>query len=118
MQRKAKECQSAHAGKRRDRLRLRGHSSAERFAARDQRQSDAALRSLRHRRADRCMRDRGRIGPLAASLHVGKLIAQRRDAAPGKASGNRFHRGMGHAGARTMSKNVTRLRLYRPQQQR
>jgi hypothetical protein len=32
------------------------------------------------------VRDRGRIGPLAAFFHIGKLIAQRRNAALGEAA--------------------------------
>jgi len=40
----------------------------------------------------------------AAFFHIRKLIAQRRNAALAKTSGNRRHEGMGHSGACAMGK--------------
>ena len=109
---------SPDAGKRRVRLRLRRHAPAKGFSAGDQRQSRAASRGFRDRGAHRGMRDGRRIGPLAALFHVGKLVAQRRDAAFGKARRNRFHRRMPHPRARAMGEDETGARLFRPHHQR
>ena len=117
MQRKTEKREPANAGQGRKRLRLRRHSPAERSAARDQRQRGTASPGFRHGGANGRMRHRRRIGPLAAFFHVGKLIAQRRNAAFGEASRNRFHRRMGHAGAGAVREHVTRARLRRLDQQ-
>ena len=61
VQRKAEEREPAHAGQRLDRLRLRRHAAAERFAARDQRQSGAASRGFADRRPHRGVSDGRRI---------------------------------------------------------
>ena len=113
MQRKAQERQSADAGERRDRLRLRRHASAERLAAGDQPKPGTAPRGFRHRGPHRGVSDRRFVGPLAAGFHVGKLITQRRHAALAKPGRDRFHGGMGHSGARAMGKDKTRARLRR-----
>ena len=81
MQRKAEEGQPAHAGQRRLRLRLRGHPAAERLAAGDERQPRQQIERRRYRGAHRCLRDVRRIGTPCAIFHVGKLIAQRGNAA-------------------------------------
>ena len=106
MQRKAEEREAAHARQRRGGLRLRRHPAAERFAAGDQRQVRQALRRLGDRGADGGMGELRRIGPLAAALHVGELVAQRRDAALGEARGGSGHERMGHAGAGAMRQHV------------
>ena len=118
MQGKAEEGEPANAGQRRNRLRLRRHAPAERFAAGHQRQIGAAAPGLRHRRPNRRMRERRRIGPLAAFFHVGKLITQRRDAALAQSRGNRFHRSMRHARTRPVRQHITRTRCWRAHQKR
>lgn len=118
MQRKAEERQSIDAIERRARLRLRGHSAAEGFAARDQAQSGAASAGFSHRGAHGGLRDRRRVRPLAAFLHIEKLIAQRRHRALGQALGCRLHEGMGHPGAGTVGKDKTRVRVWGVDQQR
>ena len=118
VQRETQKGKSANAGQRRDRLRLRGHAAAERFAARDQRQSGTASRGFRDGGPHRRMRDRRRIGPLAALLHVRELVAQGRDAAVAQAGCNRLHEWMGHPGAGAVGKHETGARILRPQQQR
>ena len=101
---------------RRKRLRLRRHPPAERFSARDQRQSAAASPGLRHRGANRGMRDRRRIRPLAAAFHIGKLVAQRRDAALAEADRNRLHRLVVHACTGPVREHVSCPRMRRPDQ--
>jgi type II secretory pathway component PulL len=51
------------------------------------------------------MGERRRIRPLAALLHIGKLVAQCRDAAVAKASRDLLHEFMGHARARAVGKD-------------
>src|ERR1700756_555118 len=117
MKREAEEGKALHAFQRRLGLRLRGHAPTKGFAARDQGESGAAFRGLRNRGADGCVSDCPRLGPLAAFLHVGKLIAQRRDAASGEADGDDLHRGMDHADARAMGEDKTGARPARPYQE-
>ena len=81
MQREAEECQSAHAGQRFLRLRLRRHPAAEGLAAGNQRKLRQGVRGCRDRGAHRGVGELRRIGALGAALHVGKLIAQCGDAA-------------------------------------
>ena len=104
--------------KRRNRLRLRGHAAAERSAARDQAQRGAASPGFGHRGAHGGVRNRRRVGPLAALFHVGKLIAQRRHAAFGEALGGGLHGGMGHSGPCPMGKDKARARIGGADQQR
>ena len=91
MQRKAEEREPAHAGERRHGLRLRGHPPAERFAAGEKRQVRQCARGRGHRGAHRRLRHLRRVGPFAPCLHIGKLIAQRRDAAFGESVRDRRH---------------------------
>src|SRR5207247_10886854 len=58
-----------------------------------------------------------RSGPMAAGLHVRKLIAQRSDAAGGEPPRDRFHECMPHAGAGAMGEHIERPRLCRLEQQ-
>ena len=118
MQGKAQKRQAANAGQGGKRLRLRRHPSAERFAAREQWQSFAISSGLRHRGTYRAVCDRGRIRPLAAALHIGKLVAQRCNAALAEAGCDRLHRRMGHAGARPVCEHVSCARPRGPDQQR
>jgi hypothetical protein len=64
------------------------------------------------------MGDRRRIGPLAAFSHIGKLIAQRRDATLAKPDGDRFHGSMRHARTGPMREHVTGPRLWWAHQKR
>ena len=88
MQGKTEERQSTHAGQRRRHLCLRGHAAAERFAASDQSQPRTASRGFRHRGTHCRLCHRRRVGPPAAILHIGELIAQRRHATFAKAARN------------------------------
>src|SRR6202043_655111 len=84
MERKAQERKTMAACQWRDGLRLRGHAAAERFAPGEKRLPRKASRGFRHGGADRGMRDPRRVRPPAGFFHVGKLIAQGRDAAVAK----------------------------------
>jgi hypothetical protein len=106
MQRKSEKREAANARQRRGGLRLRSHPPAERFAAGDQRQIRQELRYLCDRGADGGVGELRRVGPLAAALHVGELVAQGRDPALGEARGCGGHEGMGHAGAGAMRQHV------------
>src|SRR5215204_313999 len=75
MQGKSEEGQSAHSGQRREGLRLRRHPAAERFAAGNEGQVRYAPRGFAHGGADGGVRELWWIGPPAAPLHIGKLIA-------------------------------------------
>ena len=118
MQRKAEKRQPVDAGERRCRLRLRGHAAAEGSAAGDQAQPGAASPGFGHRGAHGGVRDRRRVGPLAALLHIGKLIAQRRHAAFGQALGGGLHGGVGHPGPGAMGKHKARAGIGGTDQQR
>ena len=63
-------------------------------------------RRFGHRGAHRGLGELRRIGALAALLHVGELIAKRRDAALREPVGDRRHEGMGHAGAGAVGEHV------------
>ena len=117
MQRKAEKDQPAHAGQRFDRLRLRGHAAAERLAAGDERQLRHEPRRLRDGGADGHVRELGRVGPSATLLHVGKLVAQGRDAAIGKLGRDGRHERMVHARAGAVRQHVAGARTRRDEQQ-
>ena len=102
MQWKAEEREARDAVERRSRLRLRGHPPAERLAAGDQRHVRQLPPCFGDCGAHRRMRDLGRINTLPAFLHVGKLVAQARDAALGQPGSRRRHERMRHARARAM----------------
>ena len=106
MQRESEECEATNAGERLGRLRLRGHAAAEGLAAGEERQAVEDPRRFGNRRADCRLRDRRRVGPLRASLHVGEVVAQRGDAALGEAFGRRAHERMIHAGAGTVREHI------------
>src|SRR5580698_11124281 len=78
MQRKGEECESSYAGERGERLRLGGHASAERPAARDERQIGGKPGRLSDGCTNRRMTQRGLIRTPGAAFHVGELIAERR----------------------------------------
>ena len=63
------------------------------------------------------VRELGRVGPLAALLHVGKLVAQGRDAALGKLGRDRRHERMVHARAGAVRQHVAGARTRRDEQQ-
>ena len=63
------------------------------------------------------MSDPGWIGPARAFLHVGKLVAQGRDAACGKALRVGLHRIVEHARARAVGEQIERFRVVRPKEQ-
>jgi hypothetical protein len=111
-------CQAANAGQRRKRLRLGSHAAAERFAAGNQGEPGAAPPGFRHRGAHRSMGYRRRIGPLAAALHIGKLVAQCRNAAIAEAGRDHLHRRMRHAGAGPVREHVGCARPRGQDQQR
>ena len=67
-------------------------------------------RGLGHGGAHGGMRDRRRVGALRAALHVGELVAQRRDAALGQAVGDRGHERVRHAGAGAVREHVAGAR--------
>ena len=71
VEREGEEDQPAHARQLGDRLGLRGHASAEGFAAGEQRQFPRQPRRLGYRRAHGCLREGGRVGALRAALPVG-----------------------------------------------
>ena len=71
----------------------------------------------RDRGAHGGVRDGRRIGPFAAALHVGKLVAQGRDAALGELRRDRRHERMLHARAGAMREDVAGARLRRRLQQ-
>jgi hypothetical protein len=108
---------SAHARQRRGRLRLRGHAAAERLAARDERQRGQKLAGGGRGGAHRRLRQPGRVGPLAALLHVGELIAQGGDAARAELVGDGGHERVRHAGARAVREQVAGARAWRREQQ-
>ena len=68
-------------------------------------------RRLGDRGADGGVRDPRRIGPLAALLHIGELVAERGDAAGFEPLGDRPHERMRHAGAGAMGEHVAGERL-------
>src|SRR5271163_4342586 len=118
MQWKAYKRQTLNTSERRNRLRLRRHASAKGFAARDQGQSRTGASGFRHRGTHGRLRDIRRIGPPAAFFHIGKLIAQARDAAFAKACRKTFHEGMSHPSPRAMGKDITGARLGGTSQKR
>ena len=87
-------------------LRLRRHAAAEGFAAGDQRQALGEACGLGNRGADGGMGGLRRVGPLAALLHIGELVAQRRHLPLCEAGRDRRHEGMRHAGAGAMGQHV------------
>jgi hypothetical protein len=93
---------------------MEGHASAERAPTGKERQPGRNVRRLRHRRANRLMAKRRRIGPTRTALHVRKLIAQRRDAERGELARRSAHEGMIHAGARAVSEYIAGARGRRP----
>ena len=117
MQRKSEERQAAHAGQGGGRLRLRGHAAAERLAAGEQRKLRQQPRGFGDRGAHGGVRELGRVGPLAAFLHVGELVAQGRDAALGEFRRDRRHEGVRHAGAGAMRQHIAGARVLRRLQQ-
>ena len=110
VQRKSEEGQSVHALERSVRLRLRGHPAAERLAAGDERHVRQQTLRRGHRGTDRCLRERRRVGPLAAALHVGKLIAQRGKAARREPARHIVQEGMIHSCAGAMRQHVASSR--------
>ena len=106
VQRKSEEGEAADVGQRRHGLRLRGHPAAERLAAGDQRHPGKESRRLGHGGTHGRVRDLRRIGPLAALLHVGELVAQRRDAALAEFGRDRRHERMVHPGARAVRQHI------------
>ena len=116
MQRKSEESEAAHLRERSFGLRLRGHAAAEGLAAGDERKLGHELCRFRHRGAHRGLRKLRRIGAFAALLHIGELIAKRRDAALGEPVGDRGDEGMGHAGAGAVGQHIAGACAARVQQ--
>jgi hypothetical protein len=117
MQRKAQKRKAANARQRSHCLRLRGHAATKGFSPRNQGQLRTEPAGFRHRGAHGGLCDGRRIGPLAAFLHVGELIAQARDSALIKARRKGCHEGMRHPGAGTVRKNETGACVIAPEQQ-
>src|SRR4051812_361610 len=59
------------------------------------------------------MAELGRIGTLPTFFHIGELVAQRSDAALGKALRHLLHRAMRHADAGAVGKHVRGARASR-----
>ena len=91
----------------------RPRAAAERFSPRNERQPRQLARRCRDRGAHDGVRERRRVGPLLAGLHVRELIAQRRDAAREKPGRDSFHERMRHAGAGAMRQHVAGARIRR-----
>jgi hypothetical protein len=72
---------------------------------------------FRHRSPDGRLCELGWVGPFAALLHVGKLVAQRGDAALSEFPCHSLHEGMEHSGPRAVREHVAGARLRRRQQQ-
>jgi hypothetical protein len=113
MQWEPEKRETAYLGKERGRLGLRGHARAERFAAGYQRfrrcEAAGLLDCGTHGRVTDC----GRIGSLAAFLHVRKLISQARDTARRELSGHGLHEGVVHARTGPMREHEGRARVRR-----
>jgi hypothetical protein len=118
VQREADEHEPRDARQRLGRLRLRGHSSAERPPAGEQRQPGQLLRGRGDGGAHRGVRERRRVGPLRAAFDVAEVEAQRRDAALGEPARETLHRRMAHPGARAVREHEHRGRAGRHVQQR
>ena len=74
-------------------------------------------RGFGHGSADRRMRKFWRVGPLGASFHVRKLIAQRGDAALGEPPRNAVHERVEHSRSRPMREDIAGARVRRHRQQ-
>ena len=74
-------------------------------------------RGFGHGSADCRMRKFGRVGPIGASFHVRKLIAQRGDAALGEPLRSVIHEWVEHSGSRSMREDIAGARARRRQQQ-
>jgi len=117
VQRESEEDEAANARERRQALGLRGHPPAEGLAAREQRKRRNEARGFVDRGAHRGLRERRCIRALRAALHVGKLIAQRGDAAPGEPGSDRGHEWMLHPGTCSVREHEARARIARRLQQ-
>jgi len=118
MQRKSKKRQAPNTLQGRRRLSLRRHAAPEGLPSGDEEGIRQKAQRLARRSANGGLGKFWRIGPLAAPLHIGELIAQRGDAALGKTRRNRRHEGMRHASACAMRQHETgagfRRRLQKP----
>ena len=110
MQREAEEDEAADSRQRRRGLRLRRHAAAERLAAGDQRKRGRKLRGCGDGRAHGRVRELRRVGPLAPLLHVGKLVAQRRDAALAELGRDALHERVRHAGPGAVRQHIAGAR--------
>ena len=74
-------------------------------------------RGLQHRGPDGGLGDFWRIGSLGTLLHIGKLVAQRGDAAFGQSIRYCGHEWMRRAGSRAMGQQIAYARIGRYLQQ-
>src|SRR5581483_7345750 len=102
MKRKGKEHEATDLRQRFFGLCLRGHAPAKGTPAGKERKLFSPPARFGHRRSYDTMRERWRIGPLRASLHIQKLVAQRGNAPLGKAVSDGRHRPVRHARACAM----------------
>ena len=98
-------------------LRLRGHASAKRLAAGDEREFRNEHRGFRHRGTHGGLCELRCIGALRVLLHIGKLVAQGGNAVSRESFGDRHHERMSHAGARAVREHTTRTCATRRKQQ-
>ena len=98
-------------------LRLGRHPAAERLAAGKDCHVRQPVAGLGHGGADGGLGQAGRIGPLAAPFHVGKLIAQGGDAALAQFHGDGGQERVIHSRTRPMRQHEAGPRLRRHQQQ-
>lgn len=113
MQRKAQENETADAGQGRFRLCLGGHASAEGLSSCEERETWNETPRGNQGGADGRLSEPGLIRPPRASLHVGKLVAQRGDSVLAEAGGENGEERMCHASACSMCEHEAGARLAR-----
>src|SRR6266480_7322151 len=96
MQGKSEKGEAADVEQSRSSLRLRRHAAAEGFAAGDKGNRGHESGRLRHSSPNRRLRKLGSIRPFGALLHVGKLVAERGNAALTEFPCDRRHRSEEH----------------------
>ena len=116
MKREADEDQADDLGQRLFRLGLRRHASAERLASGEKRHVLQSPRRLDDSRPHGGLRERRRIRPLQAFLHVRKLEAHSRDPAFSEFPRERRHERMVHSGTGAVRENVGGQRAPAPEE--
>ena len=106
MQWKAQERQAADSLERLFRLGRARHPSAKGLSPRHERQAGPLGSGVSDRGPDPCRGNRRRIRPAAVFLHVGKLVAQGRDATGKEFLRDTFEEGMPHTGPGPMRQHV------------